>query len=112
MLPNPLSEPLADLIAKRFRLLAEPTRIRLLDRLRAGETSVQDLTEALGTSQQNVSKHLAVLAEAGIVGRRKSGNHALYRIADESVFDLCEQVCGSIARQVADLEAIVSGSAR
>lgn len=112
MLPNPLSEPLADLIAKRFRLLAEPTRIRLLDRLRAGETSVQDLTEALGTSQQNVSKHLAVLAEAGIVGRRKRGNHALYRIADESVFDLCEQVCGSIARQVAGLEAIVSGSAR
>lgn len=112
MLTSPISEPLADMIAKRFRVLAEPTRIRLLDRLRAGETSVQDLTDALGSSQQNVSKHLAVLAEAGIVERRKSGNLALYGIADESVFDLCEQVCGSLARQVAGLEAIISGSAR
>jgi DNA-binding transcriptional ArsR family regulator len=112
MLTTPISEPLADMIAKRFRVLAEPTRIRLLDRLRAGETSVQDLADALGTSQQNVSKHLAVLAEAGVVERRKSGTLALYRIADESVFDLCEQVCGSLARQVADLEAIISGSAR
>jgi DNA-binding transcriptional ArsR family regulator len=112
MLASPISEPLADMIAKRFRLLAEPTRIRLLDRLRAGETSVQDLTETLGTSQQNVSKHLALLAEAGIVERRKNGNLALYSIADETVFDLCEQVCGSLARQVAGLEAIVSGGTR
>jgi DNA-binding transcriptional ArsR family regulator len=112
VLPNPLPESLADMIAKRFRVLAEPTRIRILDRLRAGETSVQDLTAALDTSQQNVSKHLGLLAEAGIVERRKSGTLALYRIADESVFDLCEQVCGSLARQVAELDAIVSGAAR
>ena len=112
MLPHPLTEPLAELIAKRFRVLSEPTRIRVLDRLRAGETSVHDLTEALGTSQQNVSKHLLILADAGIVERRKSGNLSLYRIADESVFDLCEQVCGSLSRQLAELEAIVAGSSR
>ena len=110
MLPHPLPDALAELVAQRFRVIGEPTRIRLLDRLRDGEASVQELTEALATSQQNVSKHLGVLAQAGIVGRRKEGNLALYRIVDESVFALCEQVCGSLQRQVADLNALVSGS--
>jgi DNA-binding transcriptional ArsR family regulator len=112
VLSSPLSEPLAELIAKRFRVLAEPNRIRILDRLRTGETSVQDLTQSLAMSQQNVSKHVGILAAAGIVERRKDGNLALYRIVDESVLDLCEQVCGSLARQVEELEAIVSGSSR
>ena len=71
MLPHPIPDSLAELIAQRFRVLGEPTRIRILDRLREGEASVQDLTESLGSSQQNVSKHLGVLAQAGIVGRRK-----------------------------------------
>ena len=93
-------------------MLAEPTRIRLLDRLREGEASVQELTEALATSQQNVSKHLGVLAQAGMVDRRKDGNVVWYRIADESVFALCEQVCGSLQRQLDDLAAVVAGSGR
>lgn len=112
MLPHPLPDSLAELIAQRFRVIGEPTRIRLLDLLREGEASVQDLTQALATSQQNVSKHLGVLTQAGIVGRRKEGNHSLYRIADESVFDLCEQVCGSLQRQLAELNELVSGGAR
>ena len=112
MLPHPLPEPLAELIAQRFRVIGEPTRIRLLDRLRQGEASVQELTDTLATSQQNVSKHLGVLAQAGIVGRRKQGNLVLYRIVDESVFALCEQVCGSIQRQLAELNELVSGGAR
>ena len=110
MLSQPLSEPLAELIAKHFRVLAEPARVRILDRLRAGETSVQDLTEALAMTQQNVSKHLGILAAAGVVERRTAGNLSLYRIVDESVFELCELVCGSLARQVGELDAIVSGS--
>ena len=112
MLPNPIPDSLAELIAQRFRVLGEPTRIRILDHLREGEASVQDLTESLGSSQQNVSKHLGVLAQAGIVGRRKEGNLALHRIADDSVFELCEQVCGSLQRQLAELHAVVSGGAR
>jgi len=112
VLPHPLPASLAELIAQRFRVIGEPTRIRLLDQLRAGEASVQDLTDALTTSQQNVSKHLGVLAQAGIVGRRKEGNLALYRIVDESVFAICEQVCGSLQRQVAELNELVSGSTR
>lgn len=111
MLPHPLPEPLAELIAQRFRVIGEPTRIRLLDRLREGEASVQDLTDALAASQQNVSKHLGVLAQAGIVERRKDGNLSLYRIADESVFELCEQVCGSLQRRADELSAVVAGSA-
>jgi DNA-binding transcriptional ArsR family regulator len=84
-------------------------RIRLLDRLREGEASVNELTEALGASQQNVSKHLAVLAEVGILGRRKEGTHVYYRIVDEGVFALCEQVCGSLQQQLRALNELVEG---
>jgi DNA-binding transcriptional ArsR family regulator len=100
------------LIARRFRVLGEPMRIRLLDRLRDGEATVRELTDALDASQQNVSKHLQVLLEAGIVGRRKKGNHAYYAIVDEGVFALCEQVCGSLERQLAELHALVEGAGR
>ena len=106
-LPHPLPDDLVELIARRFRVIAEPMRIRLLDRLRDGEASVHELTEATGASQQNVSKHLAVLAEAGIVGRRKDGNRVHYRIVDEGVFELCEEVCGSVQRQLVSLGAVV-----
>jgi DNA-binding transcriptional ArsR family regulator len=108
-LPHPLPDELAELIARRFRVMGEPMRIRLLDRLREGEASVNELTVALGASQQNVSKHLAVLAEVGILGRRKEGTHAYYRIVDEGVFALCEQVCGSLQQQLRALNELVEG---
>jgi DNA-binding transcriptional ArsR family regulator len=108
-LPQPLPDDLVELIARRFRVLGEPTRIKLLDRLRDGEASVNELTEALAGSQQNVSKQLAVLAEAGILGRRKDGNHVYYRIVDEGVFALCEQVCGSLQEQLRTLSELVEG---
>jgi DNA-binding transcriptional ArsR family regulator len=111
-LPHPLPDDLAELIARRFRMLAEPTRIRLLDRLRDGEASVNDLSEQLGTSQQNISKHLAMLADAGMLVRRKDRNHVYYRIADEGVFALCEQVCGSVQEQLRALHELVEGTAR
>ena len=109
-LPHPLPDDLAELIARRFRMLAEPTRIKLLDRLREGEASVNELSEALGASQQNISKHLAMLAEAGMLARRKDRNHVYYRIADEGVFALCEQVCGSVQEQLRALNALVEGA--
>jgi DNA-binding transcriptional ArsR family regulator len=111
-LPHPLPDPLVELIARRFRVIGEPMRIRILDHLREGEASVQELAEALGGSQQNVSKHLQVLLEAGIVGRRKDGNSAYYSISDPSVFALCEEVCGSVQRQLAELSALVEGTGR
>jgi DNA-binding transcriptional ArsR family regulator len=111
-LPHPLPEPLVELIAQRFRLIAEPMRIRLLVHLRDGEASVQELTDATGASQQNVSKHLGLLHQAGIVARRKDGNRVLYAIADESVFDLCEHVCGGLRRQLDELSGLVAAVGR
>lgn len=108
-LPHPITDDLAELVARRFRLLAEPMRIRLLDRLRDGEATVGGLAAALETSQQNVSKHLTSLAEAGMVGRRKEGNSVYYRVVDESVFALCEQVCGSLQQQLRVLNELVEG---
>ena len=111
-LPHPLPDELVELIARRFRVIAEPMRIRLLDRLRDGEATVHELTEATGASQQNVSKHLAVLADAGVVGRRKDGNRVRYRVVDAGVFELCEQVCGSVQRQLESLSAVVGEAGR
>jgi DNA-binding transcriptional ArsR family regulator len=108
-LPHPLPDDLAELVARRFRVLGEPMRIRLLDRLRDGDAAVGELSEALSASQQNVSKHLAVLADAGMIGRRKDGNHVYYRIVDEGVFALCEQVCGSLQQQLRALNELVEG---
>jgi DNA-binding transcriptional ArsR family regulator len=111
-LPHPVPDDLVELIARRFRVLGEPVRIKLLDRLRDGEASVNELADALGTSQQNVSKHLALLAEAGILGRRKAGTHVYYRIVDAGVFGLCEEVCGSLEQQLRTLNELVAGAGR
>jgi DNA-binding transcriptional ArsR family regulator len=102
-----LSDPVIELVAARFRVLGEPTRIRLLERLRDGEATVHELHDAIGGTQQNVSKHLGVLLTAGLVTRTKRGTSAHYAIADESVFALCDQVCGGLRKQVADLDAVL-----
>lgn len=104
---HPLPDELVELIAERFRDLGEPTRIKLLDRLREGEATVQELTAHIGTTQQNVSKHLGVLQRSGIVGRRRRGTYAHYRIVDQSVFALCETVCGRLQDQVEALRRLV-----
>ena len=106
---HPLPDDVAQLIADRFRALSEPTRIKLLDHLREGEASVIELTDRIGTTQQNVSKHLNVLQRVGIVARRKQGNYSRYRIIDEGVFSLCEAVCGSLQQQIESLHELVGG---
>src|SRR5207247_2993465 len=111
ILPHPLPDDLVELIARRFRVIGEPMRIRLLDRLRDGEASVGELSEALSASQQNVSKHLAVLTDVGVLGRRKHGNHVYYRIIDKRVFALCETVCGSVEEPLWSLGVLGAGTA-
>ena len=96
-LPSPIPPELAEQVAARLRVIGDPTRIRLLDQLRDGELSGAELTERLGTSQQNTSKHLAVLLQAAIVARRPEGTSALYRVVDPGVYELCELVCGGLA---------------
>jgi DNA-binding transcriptional ArsR family regulator len=108
---HPLPDGLVELVAERFRALGEPMRIRLLDRLRQDEASVVDLARGLGSTPQNVSKHLGVLLRAGIVARRKEGNFSYYSVADDAVFELCATVCGSVERNVESLRRIVAGAA-
>jgi len=107
--PHPLPEPLAELIAKRFQVLSEPMRLRLLDSLRMAPATVTELQEATGSSQQNVSKHLGVLLAAGVVSREKDRNFSRYAIADEGVFDLCEHVCGGLRQQLDEFESALQG---
>jgi DNA-binding transcriptional ArsR family regulator len=107
VLPRPLPEDLAELIARRFRALGDPLRVRILDLLRDQELSVTVIAAELGAGQQNVSKHLAVLVDCGMLARRKEGTSVYYRIADQGVFALCEQVCGSVQAQLAALAEIV-----
>ncbi len=104
-----MPEEIVDLLAQRFRVLGEPMRIRILDALKDGESTVGDLTVRLGASQQNVSKHLGVLYQAGLVRRSKERTYVHYEIADASVFDLCEQVCGGVRQQIHDLDQILTG---
>lgn len=108
MLKRPLTPDTAELIARRFRALSDPTRLRIIDLLREREeASVGDLTEALGSSQQNISKHLAALLAEGFVARRKQGTSSLYRITDPGVHEICEGVCAGIETQLAELEAVL-----
>ncbi len=109
-MPSPIPPELAELIAERFRVIGDPSRIRILDQLRAGELSVNEITKRLDTSQQNASKHLGVLHRAGIVARRKQGTSTLYVIADDSIYDLCEQVCGGLQDRLAELTELVGGA--
>jgi DNA-binding transcriptional ArsR family regulator len=107
--PHPLPEPLVQLIAQRFRVLGEPLRIQLLDALRDGEKTVGELTAQVAASQQNVSKHLGVLHQAGLIDRSKQGTFVRYAITDPWVFELCDLVCGNLRQRVSELGQILSG---
>lgn len=106
---HPLPEALIEMIARRFRVLGEPMRIKLLDALSQQPSTVGELTEITGASQQNVSKHLGVLAQAGMVERTKRGNCVVYSIADDSLYPLCELVCGGLREQAQELDALLQG---
>jgi DNA-binding transcriptional ArsR family regulator len=110
-IPHPLPEALVELIAQRFRVIGEPMRIRVLDALRDGPLTINELAERLGASQQNVSKHVGVLAQAGIVAREKDGNRVRCSIADDTIFELCELVCGGLRSRVAELDQLLAGGA-
>lgn len=97
---RPLGDEALLLVARRFAVLSEPMRLRLLQALIEGEKSVGVLAETTAGTQANVSRHLQTLAEAGLVGRRKEGLMVFYRITDPSIFELCELVCGSIGKQL------------
>ena len=86
-------------VAAYFQALSEPTRLQILNLLRSGERNVGELAELCGYTSANISRHLALLTQQGLVKRESRGTSGYYRIADESVYALCDLVCGSIARQ-------------
>lgn len=86
-------------VAAYFQALAEPARLRLLNLLRGGERSVGELAEATGQSAANVSRHLALLARQGLLDRRADGTSVFYAIADPTIYELCDLVCGNVARR-------------
>lgn len=96
-------------VALRFRILGEPARLQLLQALMPGEQSVGELSDTLGLSPANTSKHLQMLLANGVVGRRKDGLFAHYRITDESVLELCNIVCGRLARDSRTRERVFAG---
>lgn len=91
--------PALEKVAAYFQALAEPTRLRLLNLLRGGERNVGELAQLCGYTAANVSRHLSQLQQQGLVERESRGTSAYYRIADAAVYELCDLVCGQIARQ-------------
>ncbi|MEO7098350.1 MAG: metalloregulator ArsR/SmtB family transcription factor [Luteolibacter sp.] len=89
-----------ELIASRFRALSEPVRLRLLNLLMRGEHTVGQLVEASGSRQANVSKHLALLRDTGMVGMRKEGLTTVCYIADPIVNELCEMMCSRLREEM------------
>lgn len=94
-----LSDGALELVAHRFKLLGEPTRLSLLQCLMQNEKSVNELVSESKGTQANISKHLGILADGGLVTRRKVGVSIYYRIADPSLFTLCDLVCKSLRAQ-------------
>ncbi len=97
----PLSDDALELVARRFAVLAEPMRLRLIQALFGGEKHVNALVDETGGTQANISRHLQTLMQANILSRRKEGLQVFYAIADPSIYKLCELVCGSLEKQLA-----------
>lgn len=86
-------------VGERFKALGEPARLRILDALRRKPLTVGALVEVTGLNQANASKHLQVLHRLGFIERWKEGLFVYYRLADDDVFQLCDVMCGRIARE-------------
>lgn len=105
---GPLSDEALELIARRFAVLSEPLRLKLVHALFEGEKSVNTLVAVTGGTQANVSRHLQTLTQAHILGRRKEGLQVFYSIADPTIFKLCDLVCGSLEKQLAKQAGVFS----
>ena len=101
-----MSAEAVSLVAARFKVLSEPLRLQILQYLENGESSVTNVTKAVNSTQPNVSKHLKILQDEGFVAKRQEGNTVFYKIADESIFELCDVVCGSLKERFSEKSAI------
>jgi len=101
------TEPLVDLVTQRLALLADPTRVRLLALLEQREQSVQELSDSVTSTPQNISRHLGILHRSGIVARRREGTSVYYSLVDYSTCRLLEQALASISGQIDELADLV-----
>jgi len=97
------SQPAFDLVTDRLALIGDPTRARLLALLEQGEATVQQLSDQLPSTPQNISRHLGILYRSGIVARRREGTTVRYSLADYSACRLLEQTLASISGQLDEL---------
>lgn len=108
---TPLSGPTRERVAARFRALGEPTRLKIVEHLFAAPASVNEIIEAVGSTQANVSKHLALLHASGLVTRRKEGTRCFYAIADPTLKRLCAIVCADVEREARESAEAILGRA-
>lgn len=100
---------LREQVARRFQLLGEPVRLELLNQIQVnGEMNVQELVEATGQRQANVSKHLGLMAREGLVTRRKEGRYVYYSIEDPTLSAMCMLVCGRLREEAASSDDVIS----
>jgi ArsR family transcriptional regulator len=92
--------------AELFGVLATPLRLRIINAICDREKSVGDIMEAVNSTQPNVSQHLKVLYQAGIVAKRRVGNQVYYRVQSEKAVQLCRTVCTQIAIELDDPESV------
>ncbi len=103
-----LSRETMNMVADRFKVMSDPMRLQILNTLQDGALSVMEIVGLTGASQPNVSKHLKILQNSGIVARRREGNLVYYSIADESIFTLCDLVCNSIEARLKQQASVFS----
>jgi len=104
-----------ELVAKFFRALGDPARLRLLEFLLPAEHTVSECVQHIGLSQGRVSAHLACLADCGYVQVRRAGRFAWYKVADPRVADLvmlARSLAADNAAALADCVRIPPGPAR
>jgi DNA-binding transcriptional ArsR family regulator len=99
---------LIDLLAERLRILGQPMRLKLLIRLSEAPATVQELVDAVQAVQQNVSQHLAILHQAGIVARTKQGTRVRYELHDPHIGVLLTEARASLTRQAGEFARLVS----
>jgi DNA-binding transcriptional ArsR family regulator len=97
---QPLTDSAANLIAERLRVLGQPLRVGLVDRLAIRATTVQELVDALGTTQQNISQRLGVLRRAGVVAREREGTRVRYQLADPRILPILERTEASFPQRL------------
>jgi ArsR family transcriptional regulator len=95
--PRLLTAEELDRIASRFKILGEPMRLRILQAVCKEPRSVSDIVTAVGSTQANVSKHLALLTTGGVLARRKNGQCVYYVVKDKLAVKLCELVHAQLA---------------